>query len=114
MIKIAAESQARQLETIKQDIATKENRLDQLTKKLEDEIDSLEDDVKEFRIDLGEKLGLKDGKKIWEHLQRFCEYSDLKDLYQKCIPQLAKFEQKMIDYTEDYNRIQEVIGDFDK
>ena len=59
-------------------------------------------------------MGLNDGKKIWDHLQRFAEYSDLKDLYQKCIPQLAKFEQKMIDYTNDYNRIEGVIGEFDK
>jgi hypothetical protein len=33
-----------------------------------------------------------DGVKIWKYFQRFAEYSDLKDLYNKCIPEMAKFE----------------------
>ena len=92
----------------------KEAKLDIQSKKLEDAIDSFEDGLKEFRIDLGDKLDHKDGKKIWEHLQRFAEYSDLKDLYQKCIPQLASFEQKMIEFSNDYDRIEGVISIFDR
>ena len=31
-------------------------------------------------------------------MQRFAEYNDLKDLYNKCIPELSKFEQKIISF----------------
>ena len=60
------------------------------------------------------KLDLHEAKKIWDYFQRFAEYSDLKELYAKCIPPLAKFEQKLIDYQNDYIRIENIITDFDK
>lgn len=41
-------------------------------------------------------LDKNDGKRIWKQFQRFCEYSDLKDLYNRVIPELQKFEQKII------------------
>jgi len=41
-------------------------------------------------------LTASDGQRIWKHFQRFAEYEDLKDLYQKVVPEIAKFEQKMI------------------
>jgi hypothetical protein len=62
------------------------------------DIKSFDDVIKSFRNDLSKMLDQDDGKKIWEHFQRFAEYSDLKDLYKKCIPPLAKFEQKIIDF----------------
>jgi hypothetical protein len=61
-----------------------------------------------------QKLDQTDGKKIWEHFQRFAEYSDLKDLYNKCIPPLAKFEQKLIDYESEYVKITQVVARFDE
>ena len=63
---------------------------------------------------MAKKIDLKEAKKIWDQFQRFAEYSDLKDLYQKCIPQLAKFEQKMINYENDFKRIEDIVCDFDK
>ena len=47
------------------------------------------------------KLSSSDGQRIWRHFQRFAEYEDLRDLYSKCIPQLVKFEQKVLDVTEE-------------
>lgn len=41
-------------------------------------------------------------------------YDDLKDLYKKVIPQLAKFEQKMINYDTEYTKITQVIARFDE
>jgi hypothetical protein len=45
-----------------------------------------------LRLDINSKLEKNEGKKIWEYFQRFAMYDDLKDLYKKVIPQLAKFE----------------------
>jgi hypothetical protein len=44
------------------------------------------------------KLDQKDVAKIWAHFQRFAEYGDLKDLYNKVLPEIAKFEQKIINF----------------
>ena len=48
----------------------------------------------------GKKLTIQDGQRIWKHFQRFAEYDDLKDLYQRCIPQLANFESKVEDFDD--------------
>ena len=47
------------------------------------------------------KLDIEDGQKIWRHFQRFAEYSDLKDLYFKCMPAIAKYEQQLQEFQND-------------
>lgn len=43
-------------------------------------------------------LDIEDGKRIWRHFKRFAEYDDLKDLYQKVMPEIAKFEERLHDF----------------
>ena len=50
----------------------------------------------QYQEDLDSKLTIADGKRIWKHFQRFSEYDDLKDLYGKVIPEIAKFEEELI------------------
>ena len=76
---------------------------------LDDEIHNLDSQITDLQTQLGNKIDNKDAKKIWEHFQRFAEYQDLKDLYNKCVPELAKFEQKMINFSTDYKRIEQMI-----
>lgn len=38
---------------------------------------------------------------MWRNFQRFAEYSDMKALYDKCVPEIAKFEQRLIDFKSD-------------
>ena len=61
-----------------------------------------------------ENLDREDGKRIWRHFQRFAEYNDLKDLYQKCIPQLALFEQNMVDQANKIEQFNHILLRFDK
>lgn len=58
---------------------------------------------KQIHFEMNSKLIKKDGQQIWRHFRRFAEYDDLKDLYSKVIPSLAKFEQKIIDYQDELN-----------
>ena len=44
------------------------------------------------------KLDKNDATRIWKYFDRFALYSDLKDLFAKCLPSLAKFEQKIADF----------------
>ena len=64
-------------------------------------------------MELATKLDRQDGKKIWDQFQRFCEYTDLKDLYSKVIPEIAKFEQKMMDHQTGFQRIEDIVARFD-
>ena len=56
---------------------------------------------------------MDDGKRIWKHFQRFAEYTDLKDLYHRCIPELAKFEQKIMDFNEQVYKFEQIVCNFD-
>jgi hypothetical protein len=47
---------------------------------------------------LNQKIDQADGKRIWDYFTRFAEYQDLKDLYNKVIPEIGKFETKLLDY----------------
>lgn len=51
---------------------------------------------------------------IWKHFQRFAEYNDLKDLYNKCVPELAKFEERVLDFQTELDKHQLVIRRFDE
>ena len=41
-------------------------------------------------------------------------YEDLKDLYNKCIPHLVKFEQKIADYEVEMDKLNMIIRGFDE
>lgn len=36
---------------------------------------------------------------MWNHFRKYCKFDDLKDLYNKTVPEIQKFEQKIIDFT---------------
>lgn len=60
------------------------------------------------------KLDKREGTKIWKHFQRFAEYDDLKDLYNKCIPELAKFEQRIFDFQAENEKVTLMMRRFDE
>ena len=78
------------------------DQLDDAMSDLDKDLKSYDDIFKQIRIEMSVKYDRSEAKKIWEQFQRFAEYTDLKDLYQKCIPELAKFEQKMMDHEVNY------------
>ena len=48
--------------------------------------------VGKFEKDIEGKLDKNDASRIWKYFERFARYDDLKDLYNKCIPSIAKVE----------------------
>lgn len=65
------------------------------------EIKKLGKELTSTNSELELKMNVEEGKKMWAHFSRFAEYRDLKELYQKVLPELANFEQKMINYNTD-------------
>ena len=41
----------------------------------------------------------EEGERLWIHFKKYCKYEDLKDLYQRTVPEIQKFEKKIIDFT---------------
>ena len=94
-----------------------EGKVKQIQAKVEQANKTLEELNKEFdkyNKLLHKKLDVSDGQRIWRHFQRFAEYSDLKDLYQKCIPVLARFEQQILEYQNDNDQKAFIIRRFDE
>ena len=56
------------------------------------EIEQLGNELTTANKTLMIKMDKNDAKVIWSHLQRFCYYDDLKELNNKFLPELAKFE----------------------
>lgn len=61
-----------------------------------------------------QRLTKSDGQRIWKHFQRFCEYEDLKDLYTKVIPEIAKFEEKILGFQLAIDQSNTIIRQFDE
>ena len=60
------------------------------------------------------KVDKGDATRIWSYFDRFALYDDLKSLYSKCVPQLAKFEQKIMDFELAIEQAKMVVRGFDE
>ena len=92
-------------------------RLDQMHKMLQDtdqEQQFIVSEVDELKLVANEYLTKKDGLRFWRQLQRFAEYEDLKDLYGKVVPEISKFEQKIIDVEGSLKNNNIIIRQFDE
>lgn len=62
---------------------------------------------------MSDKVGQHDLIKIWKHFDRFALYEDLKELHQKTLPEIIKFEQRIIDFKNELNTQTQIIGRMD-
>ena len=44
------------------------------------------------------KVDFSEIDKIWDNFDKFCIFDDLKDLYLTTVPEISKFETKIIDF----------------
>lgn len=59
-------------------------------------------------------MNIKDGQRIYRQFQRFAEYEDMRELYMKCIPEIAKFEKRIMDISDEVVKLNMVIRTFDE
>lgn len=71
-------------------------------------------EVNRFKVDLADKVNLEESQRIWEHFQNYCEYKELKVLYNKVLPEMAKYEKNMEEHRMEIGRFQEVVSRFDE
>lgn len=53
-------------------------------------------------------------KGIWDNFKKFASYDDLRDLYQRCIPEISKFEDKLQQTKNEQAQFMNVILKFDE
>lgn len=52
--------------------------------------------------------------KLWTELERYAFYEDFKDLYQKTVIPVQKFEQELLEYDKDHKKMRQMIKQFDE
>ena len=63
---------------------------------------------------LAQKADLIEMTKVWDQFQRFAEYKDLKDLHTLVVPEISKFESKLIEYQQKLEGVDQIIRTFDE
>ena len=51
---------------------------------------------------------------MWRQFSRLAEYEDLRDLYKRCIPEISKFESKILDFQFEIDKCCLVIRKLDE
>jgi hypothetical protein len=60
------------------------------------------------------KVDFSEIDKIWINFDKYCMYDDLKDLYMKTVPEIAKFEVKLEEFSKDIEKQTQILRRFDE
>lgn len=83
--------------------------------KIEEDIkDRVNVELLEIRQDLKLKTYNEETIRVWKHFSKYAEYTDLRDLYSKVLPQISKFEDKLLDLSREQAKVTEIIRRFDE
>lgn len=69
--------------------------------------------VDEIKSTLAQKLELSALSPIWKHFDRFALYEDLKILHNKVMPEIQKFEERLISCDRELQKTSMIIQQFD-
>lgn len=61
-----------------------------------------------------DKVTSKEGQEIWANFSKFAVYDDLRDLYQRCIPAISSFEDKIKLQKDELAKYNAVLIRFDE
>ena len=81
---------------------------------METELDGMHTNLTKADKEIQRKVERDEIKKLWDHFQRFAEYKDLKHLHSIVIPEIVKFEQKIINNDKKLNQYDEIIRNYDE
>ena len=69
--------------------------------------------LNQIDMKLDDKIELSDLKPLWKNFERFSLYSDFRELYNKVLPEINKFETRIIQLSENMERNNEIVREFD-
>ena len=53
-------------------------------------------EVAKVRREIDGKMESEEGGKIWQNFRKYAQYNELQELYKKVVPEIGKFEDKLI------------------
>ena len=71
-------------------------------------------EIQEAKGELKQKTNMEETVRLWKRFQQYAEYGDLKDLYQKVMPQLRGFEERLMEAQRENTKFQEILRRFDE
>ena len=78
---------------------------------MEKQIEGVQNEIKEVMImigknskDIGLRMTIEEGSKIWSNFSKYAVYDDLKELYKRCLPAISSFEDKLVVFTMEHKR----------
>lgn len=60
------------------------------------EIEKIREDFQAYDDRLAGKTSVEETQQVWDNFNRFAFYEDLKDLYNRTLPELSRFEERLI------------------
>jgi hypothetical protein len=63
---------------------------------------------------LQDKATVEETQQIWDHFNKFAFYEDLKDLYNRTLPELARFEERLIKFNSHLEKNDIILRRFDE
>jgi len=63
---------------------------------------------------MNSKIGPKEAKKIWDNFSCYASFSDLRSLYNKVVPEIQKFESKLLEISKDQVKLEQIVTRFDE
>ena len=114
--------------TVQSKFESMEEELDALSKKNNKEIGQIRELVQqmnkknlentrhlaEIDKELDIKMNKNEGVAIYKALKEYCKYSELKELYNKVNPAIARFETRLLEFHTEKLKTDEVLKRFDE
>lgn len=66
-----------------------------------EELEQVRDEFKAYDQKLLDKIDYMESEKIWSNFNNYARYDDLKDLYSKTVPEINKFEDRLLQFSHD-------------
>lgn len=70
--------------------------------------------MKTYDGKLRSKCGVEEAKQIWNNFGRYALYEDLKELYQKTVPEIKRFEERLVNFSVDMTKADSIMRRFDE
>eukprot|EP00347_Sterkiella_histriomuscorum_P015229 403357819 len=71
-------------------------------------------DIQDIYKDLRKKTNNEETSRLWKNFTKYAEYGDLKDLYNKVLPEVSRFEDSLLDLSKEAAKTQEIVRRFDE
>jgi len=60
------------------------------------------------------KMPMSEGRRIYEEFRKYATYKDLKELHNRVIPEISKFEDKLLKFLTEMEKFKLIIAKFDE